>query len=76
MMMLGSDKGGILPPRCRVACLVDGELKEARSGESTHREITAREAIPGSSVVDGYTYDQNAALCDQAHGDAGKPETL
>lgn len=54
MLPLGSVHGGSLPP-CKIACLVDGEVKEARSGDRCHRDIVVREAVCGSTVVDGYT---------------------
>ncbi len=59
MLPLGSVYGGKLPAGIRIACLIDGDLKEARCGEKTHREIIAREAVPGSVVENGYSVDPN-----------------
>lgn len=55
MLPLGSAYGGKLPEGIKVACIIDGELKEARHGETTHREICQREAIPGSVIEDGFS---------------------
>lgn len=57
MLPLGSVYGGELPQRARVACLIDGELRETRSGEASHREICTREAVVGSVIVDGFSYE-------------------
>lgn len=58
MLRLGSGRGGSMPS-LKVACLIDGELKVARTGETTHREICNREAVVGSVVVDGYLLQAN-----------------
>lgn len=61
MLPLGSVHGGPLPAGLKVACLIDGDLKEARSGETTHREICQREAIPGSHIEEGYSLPHHHA---------------
>jgi hypothetical protein len=55
MLPLGSIHGGKMPVGIKVACRIDGELREARYGETTHREICQREAIPGSVIVEGFS---------------------
>ena len=55
MLPLGSVHGGKLPEGIKVACMIDGELKDARYGETTHREICLREAIPGSVIEEGFS---------------------
>jgi hypothetical protein len=55
MLPLGSVHGGKMPAGIKVACMIDGELKESRYGETTHREICQREAIPGSLIVEGFS---------------------
>jgi hypothetical protein len=55
MLPLGSAYGGKIPSGVKVACVIDGELKEVRYGETTHREISQREAIPGSVIVEGFS---------------------
>lgn len=60
MLSLGSVHGGKLPAGVNVACLIDGELKEARHGEISHREICQREAVPGSEIVEGFSLPNNS----------------
>lgn len=60
MLPLGSVHGGPLPSTVRIACLVDGELKEARYGEVSHRDICRREALPGSTLEEGFSVAADA----------------
>lgn len=62
MLRLGSVHGGKMPAGIKVACMIDGELKEARYGETTHREICQREAIPGSVIDEGFSSQNVQAL--------------
>lgn len=55
-LRLGSVSGSPLPPFLKVASIIDGELREARYGDSAHRHIQAREAVPGSEIMEGYSY--------------------